>query len=98
MAEAGLAREVLGVGSNVFALISHAFLVFRGFDGELFDDLKNALHLALFFLRFAAGHGKDCKGQQLADKVRSQFVKIKKLPGMLRAFFDAPSVTCIADC
>ncbi len=38
------------------------------------------------------------KGEKLADKVRSQLAKIKKSPGMVRAFFGAPSVAYIADC
>lgn len=37
------------------------------------------------------------KGEKLRDKIDMQLAELKKLPSMIRSFFDAPSVAYIAD-
>ena len=38
------------------------------------------------------------KGEKLRDKIEEQLAALKKLPGLVRSFFKAPSVAYITDC
>jgi transposase len=38
------------------------------------------------------------KGEKLRDKIATQLAKLQQMPGLLRSFFQAPSVAYIGDC
>lgn len=38
------------------------------------------------------------KGEKLREKIEEQLAKLQKLPGLIRSFFNAPSVAYIGDC